>query len=181
MTIHLGRRASREGWISFETDSRLTQTKARLHARCLPCLTALSNQLKSGADPIALGMAWHCWKVVAVVRDEEEGLRLLESFGQAFPGEHVYGKLGTGKGRTSFAVMFHTEEEKRRDELYAMMGQVVERHFPKRRVFYSRGCGDPYERLLGPWQTWQDPCPIRHPERIGRIRADLRESLYGRA
>jgi hypothetical protein len=180
VTIHLGRRASREGWVSFESDPHLSRTKERLYGRCLPCLTSLLEQLKHGEGVVRLEQAWSCWKVVAVLGERDECLDLLARFEEAYPDEYVYGKLGTGKGRETFALMFHTEDETRRDELAVMLRNVVRCHFPGRHVFHSRGCGDPYELLLGPWQTWQEVCEIRHPERIRAVRSSLRESLYGK-
>lgn len=181
MTIYFSQRASREGWVSFETDPRLRHTKERLRSRCLPCLTGLLDQLKAARQTVALEMAWDCWKVVAVLATREQCLELLTRFGEAHPEEYLCGKLGTGKGRRTVAVMFHTENLLRRDRLYALLRAVAAEAFPTARVFYSRACSDPFERLLGPWQAWQQPCPILHPERLDAVRASLRESLYRRA
>jgi len=178
--IHLGRHASREGWVSFESDSQLRRTKERLHRRCLPCLTGLLEQLKGSPDRVELTFAWDCWKVVALTAGRDECLALLERFSAAHPQEYVYGKLGTGRAdRETHALMFHTERAERRDELSVLLQQVVAQHAPGCVVFHSRGCGNPYEELLGPWQEWKPISPIRHPERIARVRKGLRESLYG--
>jgi hypothetical protein len=178
--IHLGKHPSREGWVSFETDAYLTKTKARLYERCLPCLTTLYEQLKGGADRIELRQAWTCWKVTVVVDDDAECLRVLERFSEAFSEEYVYGKIGGGVGRETSVVIFHTEAEARRDELAAMLSSVVSSHFPGRRVFVSRGCGNPYEQLLGPWQGWEPVSQILAPERVGEVQVALRDSLYRR-
>ncbi len=180
MEIHLSIHESREGWVSLETDPRLSRTKERLYDRCLPCLTDLLEQLKTWPREIRLTHAWSCWKVVAVVESRDEGLAVLHRFSEAYPDAYVYGKLGTGRGRDTVAVMFHTEDEDRRDELEAMLRSVVDRHFPGRRVFSSRGCGDPYERLLGPWPRWRRTARIRRPEAVDAVRRDLRAALYGR-
>lgn len=180
MTIYFSQRTSREGWASFETDPRLRHTKERLHRRCLPCLTSFLDQLKVTGQSVALEMAWDCWKVVAVLAAKEQCLDLLTRFGEAHPEEYLLGKLGTGKGRETVAVMFHTEDLLRCERLYGLLRAVAGEHFPTARVFYSRACSDPFERLLGPWQAWRQPCPIRHPERLDEVRASLRESLYGR-
>ena len=180
MPIHLGRSRSREGWLSFETDDRLTGTKRRLHERCLPCLTGLYEQLKAGVRQVELREAWTCWKVTAVVDDDEECLEVLRLFGERFPEEPVRGKLGGGVGRETSAVIFHTESEERRDELAALLGEVLSAHFPSRTVFVSRGCGNPYEQLLGPWQEWRPVSPIRWPDEVRGVVAALRDSLYRR-
>lgn len=179
--IHLGRTPSREGWVSFETDSHLRRTKERLQARCLPCLTGLLDQLKSGATAIDLGPAWTCWKVVALAADREECLEVLRRFGEAYPDEYCYGKFGSGSGgHATCAVIFHTESPGRRDELRILLEALVRREFPASRVFHSRGCGDPYEHLLGAWDTWQPVTPIRHPERVRSVKEALVDSLYRR-
>lgn len=180
MTIHLGRRASREGWVSFETDPRLRRTKERLHGRCLPCLTRLLGQLREGRAEIELREAWDCWKVAVVTAGREECLAFLEEFERANPDEYVYGKLGTGRsGRETFAVVFHTENEGRRDELLALAGAAAARLSPAPPVFASRACANPYEDLLGPWREWTPVTPLRRPERAAGVVAALRESLYG--
>ncbi|MBI5016306.1 MAG: hypothetical protein HZB55_12570 [Deltaproteobacteria bacterium] len=180
MAIHLGKTRSREGWLSFETDEHLTRTKRRLHERCLPCLMGLYEQLKAGATQIELREAWTCWKVTAVVDDDEECLEVLRRFGERYPEEAVYGKIGGGVGRETSAVIFHTETEERRDRLAAMLSDVLREHFPSRRAVVSRGCGNPYETLLGPWPAWLPLSPVRWPERSLGVRTALRDSLYRR-
>lgn len=178
--IYLGRRASREGWVSFETDSLLRETKAHLYRDCLPCLTGLLEQLKAGGDRIDLGPAWECWKVAVLTPGRDQGLDLLHRFGEAHPGESVRGKLGKGgEDRATWAVIFHTRSEERRDRLLPLLRELAGQIGPGLPVFFSRGCGNPYEVLLGPWQEWERVSPVRHPERVRTVTAALRESLYG--
>jgi hypothetical protein len=178
--IYLGRRASREGWVSFDSDPGLRETKARLQGDCLPCLTGLLEQLRGGADRIALGPAWDCWKVIALLPGEDEALELLGSFGDAHPGERVRGKVGRGGAdRRNWALIFHTRTEENRDRLLALLREVAARRSPVPQIFCSRGCGRPYQDLLGPWEEWEPTTPVRHPQRVARIMAALRESLYG--
>jgi hypothetical protein len=166
--------------VSFESDSRLRRTKERLHRNCLPCLTGLLEQLKGAPDRVELTFAWDCWKVVALTKDHEECLALLDRFASAHPEEYVYGKLGTGRAdRETHALIFHTESAERRDELLAMLRELLAVRAPECAVFHSRGCGNPYEELLGPWQAWERISTIRHPERVPAVREGLRESLYG--
>ena len=179
--VYFGHRRSREGWVSFETHPRLARTKARLYERCLPCLTDLLEQLRRNPTRVNLTHAWDCWKVVAVVRDEAEAMELLARFAETFPAEYCYGKLGGKRpGRDTAALVFHTEDAGRRDDLERMLQEVVEACFPGRRVFVSRGCADPYEAVLGPWPGWTRTCPVRHPERVPAVVARLREMLYGK-
>ena len=178
MPIHIGKTPSREGWLGFETDRHLTATKARLYTRCLPCMTGLYEQLAAKPAAIELTCAWECWKVTVVLADNDECLRVLEKFQDSFPEESVYGKFGGGVGRQTSAVIFHCEEEKRRDEILALLGELLNREFPGKLPFISRGCGNPYETLLGPWQGWEKSSPVRFPERLTQVRKGLRESLY---
>lgn len=178
MPLHIGKTPSREGWLGFESDEHLTGTKARLKERCLPCMTGLYDALREGHDPIPLPYAWECWKISVVVKTLEECQEILLAFGEAYPGEKVQGKFGGGAGRDTVAVIFHTETEKRRDELAAMLGNVLDSLSPPRKVLLSRGCGNPFETLLGPWPEWRNPCPVAHPERAAEVKAALRDSLY---
>lgn len=179
MAIHLGRRKSREGWLSFETDSHLSRTKERLHRRCIPCLSGLLEQLKAGPERIELREAWNCWKIVTLASGEEECLEILRAFEGEFPNEAVCGKIGGGVGRETSAVIFHTESEERRDQLCTMLASALRVFSPGKGVFHSRGCGNPYELLLGPWRHWEPVSPILHPERVGAVKEGLRRSLYG--
>lgn len=178
MPIHIGKTPSREGWVGFETDSLLTKTKERLNAKCLPCMTGLYEALKERPEAVELTYAWDCWKVTVVTPTDEEALNILETFGEKHPDEEVYGKYGGSVGRTTSALIFHTESAERRDMLTQMLAALLEESFPGREAFISRGCGNPYEQLLGPWQNWTRTCRVAHPERIDKIRAALRDSLY---
>ena len=177
MTIYFSRRTSKEGWTSFETSATLEITKSRVFDRCVPCLNGLLEQLRDGCNHIRLEEAWDCWKVVAVVDSYDEGLELLCHYSEAYPDTYVYGKVGTGRGRTSYAVMFHVESLERRDELYRQLTEVVRRHSPETATFYSRGCSDPYERLLGSWDQWERRSSLQYPENTKTIISELEESL----
>lgn len=138
----------------------------------------LYEALKDGARTIDLRHAWDCWKVTVVVADEAACLRILEAFGERFPSEPVRGKLGGAVGRTTAALIFHTRTRRRRDELGELLSGVLADTCPEARPAISRGCSNPYERLLGPWQGWSRTCPVLHPERVAEVRESLRQSLY---
>lgn len=178
MTIHLGKRSSAEGWTSFETDSHLRATKQRIYGRCLPCLSGLLEQLQNSSGEVTLEQAWNCWKVVAVVHNREQCLEVLQKFEEIYPREQVRGKFGGA--RTSQAVMFHTDDEASRDDLLGKMEHCATMVVPGVRVFYSRGCANPYEQILGPWQDWNRVSVVKYPERAAQVIAGLRKSLYQR-
>ena len=180
MPIHLGKTPSREGWIGFETDPHLTRTKARLKTRCLPCMTGLYEALAENPLEIELTHAWECWKITLVVRTVDECIEVLQKFEEKFPRAQIYGKYGGGVGRRTSAVIFHTESEAERDQIEAMLKVVAAEVMPGAEVFVSRGCSNPYERLLGPWRDWQKRSRVKHPERTAEVRNALRDSLYKR-
>lgn len=180
MDIYVGKKASAEGWVSFETDPHLTVTRRRIYQRCAPCLEDLLAQLKAGTATVNLGQAWSCWKITVTLPDLERCWELLELFTKRYPEEYIYGKFGTGaKERQTRAVVFHADTETRRDELLpkvqecaALMGGPA--------VEISRGCANPYANLFGPWPDWQPEMPVRYPERVPAVIQYLRRILYER-
>lgn len=203
MTIHLGKRPSAEGWTSFETDSYLRETKQRIYGRCFPCLSGLLEQLEAGVREITLDQAWTCWKVVAVVQNRDQCLEVLQKFEELYPEEKVRGKFGGAReparrgeegsanrrsgegcacqaGHTTQAVMFHTDDEANRDDLMGKLAHCAAMVVPEARVFYSRGCANPYELVLGSWQDWDRVSVVKYPEKIPQVIEGLRKSLYRR-
>ena len=73
--FYLGKKSSKQGyWTSFETDPKHSIGKKMIYGRCVPCIENLLNQLIEGKKKIELGSAFTCWKVVAVLNDEQECL-----------------------------------------------------------------------------------------------------------
>jgi len=180
MQVHFGHRVSREGWWSFETHPRMMRTKRRIHERCLPCLAGLLDQLKADRREIDLPHAWDCWKVVAVAPDEATCMEILDRLAGDHPDLYLHGKLGGRRDRYgTSALVLHAEGEAERDRMVACLQQTLERRFPHVPLRLSRACADPYAEILGPWQEWTLPCPIRRPEAVPRVVRRLRELLYG--
>ena len=118
-------------------------------------------------------------RVTVALPTLDDCLVWLEHFEAAYPEEQVYGKYGKGAGgHDTFAVIFHTESEARRDELLAFARAVCEKDFPDAAPVFSRGCGIPYEQLLGPWENWRKITKIEHTERIDEVKKKLRQSLF---
>jgi hypothetical protein len=177
----LGRKISIEGWISFESDPLLKKTRKRIYTRCAPCLENLLEQLEAGQKEITLGTAYHCWKVTAVLPDLDQCYAVLAKFDELFPNQELHGKLGGGKGHPTKALVFHVEEEERRDALLEMLRQCARQIDETIPVFISRGCANPYADILGPWQDWNEVSPVRHPEKTQQVIARLKWSLYERS
>jgi len=142
-------------------------------------MTGLWEQLRGDVKRIHLKEALECWKVTVALESYNDCYDWLTLFSKTFPGEEVYGKFGKGAGgHKTFAVIFHTESKARRDELMALAKRVNEENFPGVGAVYSRGCGIPYEQLLGPWQGWCEDSPIINPEIVNDVKRSLRKSLF---
>jgi len=74
----------KDHWVSFESDPRLRVTKQNIYGRCVPCMTGLYEQLQKGKEIIELREAFHCWKVIAVLVDQEECLEVLSVYEDRF-------------------------------------------------------------------------------------------------
>ena len=177
--IYVGRRASKEGWVSFESDPHLRKTKANVYERCVPCLERLRNQLMEGRREVELVEALHCWKVTAVLRDVEECLRLLQLYSERYPDHYVWGKFGTGRPQApTRVVVFHAESEAERDLLLERVRRCAREIRPDVPVFVSRACANVYAELLGDWREWGPVTPIRRPEKVPELIQRLNRMLY---
>jgi len=166
-------------WVSFESTPELEKTKANIYGRCLPCIQNLYEQLKQGAREIALGPAYHCWKVTAVLNGVEECLSLLEVYERRFPEGHVYGKFGSGRPFSETkVVVFHTEEEAARDVVGERLEACLPEVNPKAKILISRACAVLYEDILGDWREWQPVSAIKHPEKVEPLIQRIRKALF---
>lgn len=171
---------SRENWVSFESDPKLRVTRQNIYGRCVPCITNLYQQLQEGREEIELKEAYHCWKVVAVLKDKEECLEVLKEYEENFLGDHdVKGKFGSSQPSTSSKVlMFHTEDEGERDRLLDELRVCAQKVNPKSKVFYQRACTNLYDELLGDWRDWKEVTKIKNPEVRPILIERIRKLLY---
>lgn len=154
--------SKRGGWTSFESDPHLRKTKKNLHQRCLPCIKNLYEQLSDGKQRIDLGLAYECWKVVAVLESIAECLDVLEVYRDQFlPDRYIRGRYGSKDGGGTQAIVMNAETAAERDQLMKEMQSCLAKLGLQRNLFFSKGCADPYERLLGPWKEWKRRTPIR--------------------
>jgi len=166
-------------WVSFESDPKLKKNKANIYGRCLPCIQNLYEQLKAGKKEIALGYALQCWKVAAVVNNLEEALALLSEFEKTFTGEHVYGKLGSGrKDLTTKVVVFHGESEEERDCLKDTLTICLKKRGNMNPPLISRGCAVLHQELFGDWRTWQEVTPVVNEAKIPEMLERIKNILY---
>jgi len=182
--IFIGKRTSagKEGsWRSFESDPHLRETKRKIYDRCVPCMEWLYAQLKEGKKEIDLGEAYDCWKVIAVVNNEEECLKLLEEYEDKFlsSDKDVRGRFGTSdESIATKVVIFNAEGEAERDRLMEEVEKCIAEKKLRSKVFYQRACANLYYPLLGPWQNWQKIEPILHPQRSPQIMERIKKLLY---
>jgi len=169
-------RNSRDNWVSFESDPKLKVTKGNIYGRCVPCITNLYQQLQAGKEEIELKEAYHCWKVVAVLKDKEECLEVLREYEENFLGDHyVKGKFGSSQSsRTSKVLMFHTENEEEKERLFEELHDCVKKVNSNAKVFCQKACANLYHDLLGDWKEWKEVTRIKNldvrPALIERIK-----------
>lgn len=166
-------------WVSFESDPHLKKTKANIYGRCLPCIQNLYSQLKEGRTEIALGPAYNCWKITAVLKDLDACLLLLSEFERRFQGEHVYGKFGSGRPDSETrVVVFHTEDESQRDKIKENLLECMKGATINGKIQISRACAVLYADILGDWRHWQPITPVENPEKVGDLLKRIRETLF---
>lgn len=181
--IYLDRRVwqeSKENWVSFESDPNLRETKGSIYGKCVPCITHLYEQLQAGNDEIELKEAFHCWKVVAVLKDQGECLEVLREYEERYLGDRpVRGKFGSSQPeKPTKVLMFHTEDEAEKDRLLEELKDCVQRVNPEGKVFCQKACANLYYELLGDWREWKEVTRIRNPEVRPVLIERIKKLLY---
>jgi hypothetical protein len=170
----------KENWVSFESDPKLRVTQQNIYGRCVPCISNLYQQLQENKEEIELREAYHCWKVVAVLKNKEECLEVLKEYEENFLDDHyVKGKFGSSQPASSSKVlMFHTEDEGERDRLLEELRVCTQRVNPESKVFYQRACTNLYHDLLGDWKDWKQVTKVKNPEARPALLERIRKLLY---
>ena len=173
-------RNSRNNWVSFESDPKLKVTKGNIYGRCVPCITNLYQQLQTGKEEIELKEAYHCWKVVAVLKDKEECLEVLREYEENFLGDHyVKGKFGSSQSsKTSKVLMFHTENEGEKERLFKELQDCVKKVNSNAKVFCQKACANLYYDLLGDWKEWKEVTRIKNPDVRSVLIERIKKLLY---
>ncbi len=178
--IHLGDKSSRQGyWTSFENDPHLTITRKNIYGRCVPCIESLLNQLVEGKQAIELNQAFDCWKVVVVLDDETECLKVLAAYEQkSLSIPHLRGRFGSKEKEGGKAVIFHADSREERDLILLDLKRCVKEVKPDARVFFSRACTYLHGQVLGDGSDWEKVTPVKHRENIAEVIRRCRKSLY---
>jgi hypothetical protein len=136
--------------------------------------------LQSGKEEIELKEAYHCWKVVAVLKDREECLEVLREYEENFLEDHyVKGKFGSSQfSKSSKVLMFHTEEEGERDRILRGLQTCVQKVNPDSNVFYQRACANLYHDLLGDWKEWKEVTKIKNANIRSALIERIKKLLY---
>ena len=71
-------------WVSFESTPNLEETKRDIYGKCVPCISNLYEQLRAGKVEINLGPAYSCWKVVAILANDDECMQVLAGLKRNF-------------------------------------------------------------------------------------------------
>jgi hypothetical protein len=173
-------RNSRDNWVSFESDPKLRITKENIYGRCVPCISNLYQQLQEGREEIELKEAYHCWKVVAVLKDKEECLEVLKEYEEHFLGDHyVKGKFGSSlPAKTSKVLMFHTDHEREKDRLLRELHACVQKVNPRSKVFCQKACANLYYELLGDWKEWREVTKVKNSEVREALIERIKKLLY---
>ncbi len=173
-------RDSRDNWVSFESDPKLSETRGNIYGRCVPCISNLYQQLLDDKEEIELKEAYHCWKVVAILKDKEECLEVLREYEENFLGDgSVKGKFGSSQPLSeSKVLMFHTEDEGEKERLFQSLQSAVQKIDPKAKVFCQKACANLYHDLLGDWKEWKEVTRIRKPEVRPMLIERIKRLLY---
>ncbi len=167
-------------WVSFETSPFLEKTKGNIYGRCVPCITSLYEQLKTGGREIELGPAFHCWKIVVEVHSMEACVTFLERLEESASMDmDLKGRFGSGdEAKETKVLVFNAESDAERDELYGLIKECASLFSPQPPVFFHRACADLYHGLLGDWRKWKKTQAIERPEMVKPILARIGKVLF---
>ncbi len=167
-------------WVSFESTPDLEETKKDIYGRCVPCISNLYEQLQAGKDEVSLGTAYSCWKVLAVLANDDQCVQLLAEFEKEFLGDRkIKGRFGSGDAaKPTKVVVFSASDEKERDRLFEEVRNCLERVNPEAPISFHRGCAELYHELFGDPTNWRQTETIKKPEAVNKTIGRIREMLF---
>jgi hypothetical protein len=167
-------------WVSFESTPNLEETKRDIYGKCVPCISNLYEQLQAGKTEIHLGTAYKCWKVVAVLANDDECVQVLTEFENKFlRDQKIKGRFGSGDAqKPTRAIVFSASNEEERDRLLEEVAICSRRVNPGAEVFFHRGCAELYHELFGDWKNWKQTETLKRPEAIKDILVRIRKMLF---
>ena len=167
-------------WVSFESTPNLDETKKDIYGKCVPCISNLYEQLQAGKVEINLGSAYSCWKVVAVLANDDECTQVLAEFERKFLEERkIKGRFGSGDAeKQTKVIVFSAPDELERDRLFEEIGICTRRVNPEAHLFFHRGCAELYHELFGDSMGWTQTETIRKPEAMKDVLVRIRKMLF---
>jgi hypothetical protein len=170
----------RAKWVSFESTPNLEETKKDIYGRCVPCISNLYEQLQAGKSEVYLGPAYNCWKVVAVMANDDECVRVLAEFEKEFLGDRrIKGRFGSGDAeKPTRVIVFSALNEREKDRLFEEVSICGRAANPDARTFFHRGCAELYHELFGDSMNWRETETIKKPEAVRDILARVRKALF---
>ena len=124
--------------------------------------------------------AYNCWKVVAVLANDDECVQVLAEFEKEFLGDRkIKGRFGSGDAeKLTKVIVFSAPGEKERERLFEEVAICSRRVNPAAEVFFHRGCAELYHELFGDWKSWRQTNTIKKPEAVKDILARIRKMLF---
>jgi hypothetical protein len=167
-------------WVSFESTPSLEETKRDIYGKCVPCISNLYEQLQAGKTDVHLGPAYNCWKVVAVLANDDECVQVLAEFEKEFLGDQaIKGRFGSGDAsKPTRVIVFSASDETEKGTLFEQVAICSRRVSPGAHVSFHRGCAELYHELFGDWTNWRQTETIKKPEAISDILARIRKMLF---
>ncbi len=167
-------------WVSFESTPNLEETKKDIYGKCVPCISNLYEQLQAGKTEVYLGPAYNCWKVVAILANDNECTQVLAEFEREFLAERkIKGRFGSGDAeRPTKVIVFSAPTQEEAEKLYEEVSICARRVNPEAHVFFHRGCAELYHELFGDSTGWRQTETIRKPEAVKVILARIRKMLF---
>ncbi len=167
-------------WVSFESTPNLEETQRDIYGKCVPCISNLYEQLQAGKSEIHLGPAYTCWKVVAVLANDDECVQVLAEFEKSFLGDRrVKGRFGSGdEQKTTKVIVFSAANEHEKDSLFEEVAACSRRVNPGAEVSSHRGCAELYHELFGDPSRWRQTETIKKPGLVEEIISRIRKVLF---
>ena len=167
-------------WVSFENTPNLEETKSDIYAKCVPCITNLYEQLQAGKSDVDLGTAYTCFKVVAVLANDEECVQVLTEFEDEFLGDQrIKGRFGSGDAqKPTRVIVFSASGEQEGERLFDQVRICAQRVNPGTHVSFHRGCAELYHDLFGDWKNWKQIETIKDPGAVNEILTRIRKMLF---
>lgn len=150
------RENSKHPWTTFYKDGR---------GICEPeiCFGSLEKQFAERKTEIELGMAYDCWKAVAVLKDGKECAKVMADYLKNSK-EPVVGKFG-GKRREgdTQVVIIYSKENEVDEALKNLENSVDNAGIQDYKIFKQRGC-ECLQKRFGPWQKWKRTMKVKYLE-----------------